>query len=72
VATIADVKIGENVRRERVNRFWTQERLAAEADISPKQLSKIENNLVDPHFSTILKLAEALEVDPHTLAGKEG
>ena len=71
MATIAVVKIGERVRAERIKRFWTQERLATRAALSQKALSKIENNEVEPRFSTILKLAEALEVEPSELVDEE-
>ncbi len=72
MSTIAAVKIGRKVRAERTKRFMTQEVLAHAAGISQKQLSKIENNEVDPRFSTILKLAEVLEVEPSELVEKEG
>jgi DNA-binding XRE family transcriptional regulator len=45
-------------------RFLTQNALAGKADISQKQLSKIENDDVEPRFSTILKLADALGIEP--------
>ena len=61
---MAGVKIGQSVRAKRVARFWTQERLAREAGISQKALSKIENDDVEPRFSTIIRLAAALGVDP--------
>ena len=65
------VKIGQSVRAERIKRFWTQERLAKEAGISQKALSKIETNEVDPRFSTILRIAEALDVDANELVNQE-
>ncbi len=71
MSTIAVVKIGQSVKAERVKRFWTQERLAKEAGISQKALSKIETNEVEPHFSTILKLAQAFGVDPSELVDQE-
>jgi transcriptional regulator with XRE-family HTH domain len=64
VSTIAVVKIGERVKAERIKRFWTQERLANDANLSQKALSKIENNEVEPRFSTILRIAEALGIEP--------
>ncbi len=67
MSTIAVVKIGEQIRRERVKRFWTQERLASEAGITQKALSQIEGDKVEPRFSTILRLAEALKIDPSEL-----
>jgi transcriptional regulator with XRE-family HTH domain len=71
MAIMAAVKIGRRVKEERVRRFMTQERLAAAASISSRQLVRIERNQVEPHFSTILKLAEALEVDPSELVEEE-
>jgi len=68
VSTIAVVKIGKQIRRERVKRFWTQERLASEAGITQKALSQIESDKVEPRFSTILKLAEAFGIEPSELA----
>jgi transcriptional regulator with XRE-family HTH domain len=62
--TIDAVKIGRRLRAERTRRFLTQAQLAQKAGISQKQLSKIENDEVEPRFSTILSLADALGVDP--------
>lgn len=46
----------------------TQEQLANAAGISHRTLVNIETNKVtEPHFSTILKLAEALGVEPSQL-----
>ena len=49
----------------------TQEQLASVAGISPRQLVRIERDEVEPRFSTILKLAEALEVEPSELVDEE-
>ena len=50
----------------------TQEQLANAADISHRTLVNIETNKVtEPRFSTILKLAEALGVEPSQLVDQE-
>jgi len=67
MAIMADVKIGTRVREERVKRFWTQEKLAQEAGLSSRQVVRIEANEVEPRFSTILKLAATLGVEPAEL-----
>jgi transcriptional regulator with XRE-family HTH domain len=67
LATITVVTFGERVRKERRRRLMTQDVLAATAGISQKQLSKIENDEVDPRFSTIRKIAQALDVEPSDL-----
>ena len=48
--------------------MWTQGRLAEEAGVSPTTVSGIENGRISsPHFGTVRKLAQALDVDPSGL-----
>ena len=54
-----------------MQRFMTQKQLAQAAGISSRQLGRIEKNKVEPRFSTILKLAEALGVEPSELIDQE-
>jgi transcriptional regulator with XRE-family HTH domain len=69
---IALVSLGKNVRVLRRRNFMTQEQLANAAGISHRTLVNIETNKVtEPHFSTILKLAEALGVEPSQLVDQE-
>jgi transcriptional regulator with XRE-family HTH domain len=70
--TIDAVKIGRRLRAERTRRFLTQDQLAAKAGISQKQLSRIENDEVEPRFSTILSLAGALKVEPEIFLEEDG
>jgi transcriptional regulator with XRE-family HTH domain len=65
--TMCVVKIGRNLRRLREDRLLTQEELGEAAEVSRDQVSRIERDEVDPRFSTIRKLARALDVDPHEL-----
>jgi transcriptional regulator with XRE-family HTH domain len=39
--------------------------------VSRDQISRIERNEVDPRFSTIRKLAKALDIDPRELTKGE-
>jgi len=72
VLIIAPVSLGENVRVLRRRNFMTQEQLAKAAGISHRTLVNIETNKVtEPHFSTVLKLAEALDVEPSQLVDQE-
>jgi transcriptional regulator with XRE-family HTH domain len=71
MSILTAVKIGHNVRGQRVRRFMTQEQLAKDAGISLRQLVRIERNQVEPRFSTIIKLAEALGVEPSELVDRE-
>jgi len=70
--TIAGVKIGKNLKRVREDRLMTQAELAEAANIAASSLVRIENNQVEPRFSTIRKLARALDVDHRELTKREG
>ena len=69
--TMGAVKIGENLRRLRERRLLTQAQLGEAAGVNRDQVSRIERNEVEPRFSTIRKLAKALEVDPVDLVGSD-
>lgn len=69
--TIASVKIGGNLKRVREDRLMTQADLAEAANIAPSTLVRIENDQVEPRFSTIRKLARALDVEPKELTRGE-
>jgi transcriptional regulator with XRE-family HTH domain len=61
------VKIGKNLRRLREDQLLTQAELAESAGIALSSLVRVENDQVDPQFSTIRKLARALDVDHREL-----
>jgi DNA-binding XRE family transcriptional regulator len=54
--------LGETIRRVRKERKLTQEQLGALVGVKKAQISKIENNLNDARFETILKVFRALNV----------
>ncbi len=70
--TIEVVKIGRNLKWLREDRLLTQAELAERAGIALSSLVRIENDQVDPRFSSIRKLARALDVDPRELTGRPG
>jgi transcriptional regulator with XRE-family HTH domain len=72
VLTIVGVKIGKNLRRVREDKLMTQQELAEAADLNLSTIMRIENDRVEPRFSTIRKLARALDVDPRELTKREG
>jgi DNA-binding XRE family transcriptional regulator len=65
------VKIGRSLKGQRIRRFMTQEQFAKLIGISSRQLVRIERNDVDPRFSTIIKIAERLGVEPDDLVDRE-
>ena len=66
---IAVVKIGDNLKRQRVRRALTQEELARKARLTTASVPRIERNETEPRMSTLRKLAKALDIDPAELVG---
>jgi transcriptional regulator with XRE-family HTH domain len=63
-----EVEIGVRLLNARRLRMWTQGRLAKEAGVSPTTVSGIETGkIARPHFGTLHKLAQALDIDPQVL-----
>lgn len=63
-------RFGQRVRELRQARVWKQEYLAQRAGIGTKSVSQIERGNRDVKLSTILALAEALEVESGALFDK--
>jgi transcriptional regulator with XRE-family HTH domain len=60
-------QFGENVRRERRERGWTQEDLAAKTDLAVVQVSRIERGKREIRLSTLIRLLDGLEAEPDAL-----
>lgn len=60
-------RLGENVRRARVERGWTQEELADRTSLAVVQISRIERGRREVRLSTVIKLIEGLGVAPEAL-----
>lgn len=58
---------GRRIRQLRLRRRMTQQELAHRAKLSVTQVSRIEKDAQTPRFSTVDRLAAALEVDPDDL-----
>jgi len=62
----------KNLKRFRLKKGWSQERLAREAGISYITLVKIERgNIQNPKLETLIKLAKALGVSIDRLVGSQ-
>lgn len=59
--------VGKNVRRLRLEREWSQEKLAFDADIDLTYLGGIERGKRNPSLMVVVGLSEALGVSPATL-----
>ena len=64
--------IGSRIRSARKTLGWSQERLARRADVSLNLVSKLERGEVkDPHYSTLIGVADALGISLGQLVGEE-
>jgi transcriptional regulator with XRE-family HTH domain len=59
--------IGERLRDLRKRALMSQRELAKRSGVGVTTIVRIERNQVEPHGSTIRKLAEALSVEPYEL-----
>jgi DNA-binding XRE family transcriptional regulator len=58
---------GKKLQKLRIEKGFSTRKFAYEADISPSSLGRLEAGLSNPSLTTLLKIAEALEVDLNTL-----
>lgn len=55
--------IGENIRKHRESKSWTQEYLAEKADIHVSYIGQIERGLRYPSLKVLFKIADALSIN---------
>jgi len=63
------VHVGENLKRLRARKYLTQRQLAAKAGVSPDTIAKLETNQTEPRYTTLYRLADALECTPDDITG---
>ncbi|MFH1380473.1 MAG: helix-turn-helix transcriptional regulator [bacterium] len=63
---------GNNVKKLRSKKRWTQQKLAEEAKMSYSIVCKIEQNLsIEPTIQSAIKLADAFNVSMDVLIGRK-
>jgi transcriptional regulator with XRE-family HTH domain len=60
-------RFGENVRRARQERGWTQEDLSGASGLAVVQVSRIERGKREIRLTTLTRLLDSLEVAPDVL-----
>jgi len=63
----AQILLGRRIRSLRNVKGWTQEALGAAAGINYKFLGEIERGQQNPSFNVLIKIANALDMEPHLL-----
>jgi transcriptional regulator with XRE-family HTH domain len=64
--------LGREIKKARAALGWRQNQLQEATGISQKYLSRIENDHVDPSWSFVLKIAQALNMDLRVLYNDAG
>ena len=60
-------KLGENLKKIRINKNITQTELAEKLGVDKSFVSNLENGKTNPTLSTITNIAQALEVSANEL-----
>jgi len=63
------VYVGENLKWLRARKYMTQRQLAAKAGVSPDTIAKLETNRTEPRYTTLFRLADALDCTPDDITG---
>ena len=62
-----EYKLGDRITYLRKRMDWSQSELAEKAEVSQPTIAQIESNKKDPSVTTLIKIAEALDVHPAVL-----
>jgi transcriptional regulator with XRE-family HTH domain len=63
--------LGREIKKARIDKGWKQKELQEKTGLSQKYLSEIEGEKVDPRFSIVQRIADALGVSLDQLGKKE-
>tara|TARA_R110002072_G_scaffold20967_6_gene75458 strand:- start:2701 stop:3075 length:375 start_codon:yes stop_codon:yes gene_type:complete len=63
------MKVGQNIRKIRELKGYSQEYVAGAMDISQRNYSRIEKNEIELNLSKLSKISEILEVSPQQILG---
>ena len=64
-------KFAERLKQMRSTRRMTQTRLAQLLEVSPRVYNRWENGIATPHFDTVVRIADLLDVSLDELAGRK-
>lgn len=64
-------QLGENLRKTREGKKYTLLQIEAWSGIDKSDVSKIERGIINPTYTTLIKLAKALEEPLYKMLSKE-
>lgn len=56
------MNFGEEIRKARISKGYTQANLALKSGMTQPQIARIENNDTQPRISTLIKISNALDL----------
>jgi transcriptional regulator with XRE-family HTH domain len=59
--------VGRNIRKVRIEKSWTQEKLATRSKLTYEYINRLENGRVNVSLDTLVRIAKALKIEPHLL-----
>jgi len=65
------MSLGKEIKKSRIDKGWQQKDLQEATGLSQKYLSEIELDKVDPRFSIVKRIAQALGVSIDTVAKED-
>jgi transcriptional regulator with XRE-family HTH domain len=60
-------RLARNIKDQRKRRGMSQEELAFASDLHPSEISRLERDVRDPRFTTMVRVAHALKIRPAEL-----
>ncbi|MEQ5790816.1 helix-turn-helix transcriptional regulator [Muricauda sp. NFXS6] len=61
------IKFGQNLRKLRLRKGYTQEQLANELDVEISQISRIERGVINTTIITVQSIVKCLQIKPNEL-----
>lgn len=56
------MNFGEEIRKARISKGYTQANLALKSGMTQPQIARIENNDTQPRINTLIKISNALDL----------
>ena len=68
MSSLSKINLSANIKKYRIEKGWTQQKLANSADIPLSILTKIEQGIsTNPTIQTVIKIADAIGVTVNDL-----
>ena len=63
--------VGQSIKRARIRNLLTQRELSERSGVTIRTIQNIENDMTEPGFFTVIRLAEVLKISLDSIAKGE-